>query len=157
AMNEEDPASQPPPAPDSVPGEQPATESSAGAPPVALEEFDLPAVEAAASAPAIDPAVAAGIAAGYVRQPVWWPPFAFAAALLVVGGVIGMAVGGAAADFMTASLEVLPFTLLALLAYLGVRHLGARLAAYAWLGVIVWATCFFVLLLTLASSVSAPL
>src|SRR5262245_40130615 len=114
-MNEEDPASQPPPAPDSVPGEQPATESSVGAPPVALEMFDLPAVEAAAaSTPAIDPAVAAGIAAGYVWQAVWWPPFAVVAALLVIGGVVGMALGGAAADFMEASLEVLPFALLAL-------------------------------------------
>ncbi len=66
----------------------------------------------------------------------WWPGYMLAAVLLAAGTVGGVILGGPLGQFMLAGMQTLPFALLALLAYLGVAHIWARVLAFLWLGVV---------------------
>jgi membrane protease YdiL (CAAX protease family) len=87
------------------------------------------------------------------RPPVkgWHIAAAFAALVVVYG--IGFAIGGEVGQIMLAGLQTLPFVLLALLAYLGIEQLWAKVAALLWLAAVV----LFSVLFSLGLSVTAVL
>ena len=128
-----------------------AGETPGAAPPApeTLAAFNLPPTWPEETAEEADPAIAAGRAAGYAWRRVWWPGFALAGAFLLVGAVLAFTFRGPVRDFMLASLEVLPFAPLPLLAYLGVRRMWARVASFLCLGALVWGMAGFVVLMTL--------
>ena len=66
----------------------------------------------------------------------WWPGYLLVAVLLAAGTVGGVMLGGPLGQFMLAGVETLPFAVLALLAYLGVARIWARVLAFLWLGVV---------------------
>src|SRR5437773_9693970 len=68
-----------------------------------LADFELPPAGQEESAPDVDPAVAAGEAAGYRWRAPRWPGFALAGAVLILGGVLAFAHPGPIRDFMIAS------------------------------------------------------
>lgn len=63
---------------------------------------------------------------------------AFAFGLFLVVFSTGLAVGGEVGDIMLAGVEPLPFTILAVLAYLGVDRRWARVATVMWLFLLVF-------------------
>lgn len=65
-----------------------------------------------------------------------------------VGIAVAIVVGGQLADFMLAGAQVVPFALLALLAYLGLRRPWARVISYIWLGIVLLGLAGVALLLT---------
>lgn len=73
---------------------------------------------------------------GYDPARRWWPGYLITAALLVVGTAGAVILRGELAQFMLAGLQVFPFALLALLAYLGLRYIWARVLAYIWLALV---------------------
>lgn len=85
--------------------------------------------------------------AGYQVTRQWWPGYLIAAALLVVGAVAGAIFQGQLGQFMLAGLQTLPFAILALFAYLGVREMWARVVAYLWLALVLGGLGAFALLL----------
>jgi uncharacterized protein len=70
--------------------------------------------------------------------------------LLATCIVAGTLVGGAIADFMLAGVQVMPFAVLAFLAYLALYHTWARLVSIIWLGIVLFGLAGVALLLTLA-------
>ena len=64
----------------------------------------------------------------------WAPALGVTALLLLVGGAGATVLGGPLAQFMVAGVQVIPFAILAFLAYLGVREMWARVLAFIWLG-----------------------
>ncbi len=74
--------------------------------------------------------------AGYTRLRQWWPGYGLAGLLLVFGTVGGALLGGPLGQFMLSGIQTLPFALLALLTYLGVEYVLARVFAFLWLGVL---------------------
>lgn len=64
--------------------------------------------------------------------------------LIVVSS--GMLVGGEAGSFMTASMQVVPFVVLAVLAYLAPHHLWAKVATLVWLGIVLIGIALFSLM-----------
>ncbi len=69
---------------------------------------------------------------------------ALAALLGCVG--VGMLVGGELGDFMTASMQVLPFVVLAILAYLAIEQFWAKVVSVLWLGMLLFGFAVFCLM-----------
>jgi membrane protease YdiL (CAAX protease family) len=65
-----------------------------------------------------------------------WPGYTAAAVLLLVGTVGAGILGGQLAQFMLAGIQVLPFAVLALFAYAGIRQTWAKVFAFLWLGIV---------------------
>jgi membrane protease YdiL (CAAX protease family) len=73
---------------------------------------------------------------GYTQIRQWWPGYFLAGLLLVLGVVGGLLLGGPLGQFMLSSIQILPFALLALLTYLGLEYILARVFAFLWLGIL---------------------
>lgn len=73
---------------------------------------------------------------GYTQIRQWWPGYFLAGLLLVLGTAGGLLLGGPLGQFMLSSIQTLPFALLALLTYLGVEYILARVFAFLWLGLL---------------------
>ena len=65
-----------------------------------------------------------------------WPGYTAAAIVLVFGAIGAALLGGPLAQFMLAGIQVLPFAVLALFAYLGVRQTWTKVLAFLWLGTV---------------------
>ncbi len=111
-----------------------------------LAEFDLPPSGAPAASPIYR------WPADYQPRDLHWGRYVGVAALLLVAGFAGLAVGGPVGEFLSAGLEVLPFALLAFLAYAGLRRPGALAAAFGWHGLVFLATAGFTLLMVVAAA-----
>lgn len=87
-----------------------------------------------------------------------WAPFGIGAALFVLLFVAGSALGGELGSLMAASLNALPFALLAILAYMGgPRPNWAWLATGAWLSLMIGFASLAALGLSIASLVEGGL
>lgn len=73
---------------------------------------------------------------GYNVPQRWGPRQLTAATLLFVGSFAAILFSGQLGQFMLAGLQVFPFAVLALLAYLGVRHQVATVFALLWLALV---------------------
>src|SRR5690348_12491506 len=73
---------------------------------------------------------------GYTQIRQWWPGYVLAGLLLVLGTAGGILLKGQLGQFMLSSIQTLPFALLALLTYLGVEYILARVFAFLWLGLL---------------------
>lgn len=80
----------------------------------------------------------------------WWPGYVLGALLLGAGTGAAAFFGGQFAQFMLAGAQVVPFAVLALLAYLGVRHLWVGVLAFLWLGAVLFGLGMVSVLLVLA-------
>lgn len=78
-------------------------------------------------------------------------------ALLVILYPIGLAIGGELGQIMVASLQTIPFVLLALLAYLGIDRLWAKVAAYGWLALLAGGGAFLAFGMALAALLNGPM
>lgn len=76
--------------------------------------------------------------------------YVVAAIAVIFGIVAATVVGGPFADFMLAGAQVVPFALLALLAYVGVQREWARVLSLVWLAIVLLGLAGIALLLTLA-------
>jgi hypothetical protein len=86
-----------------------------------------------------------------------WPPgYLIAALVLIVGVVGGIRFHGPLAEFMVAGLEVVPFALLALLAYLGVARAWAQILSFAWLLTLLLGMSVVAFALTFATAGQQP-
>ena len=79
----------------------------------------------------------------------WWPGYVLTAVAVLAGAVGGMIVGGPLGQFMVAGMQVIPFAVLAFLAYLGVRHTWAQVLAFLWLALVLLGIAGFAVLLVL--------
>jgi membrane protease YdiL (CAAX protease family) len=84
-------------------------------------------------------------------QPIKLWPFGVGFLILAVLFGVGVAAGGELAQLMLAALQTLPFVVLALLAYLGIERMWAKVLALLWLGLIVLGLGGTTLLLSLAT------
>jgi membrane protease YdiL (CAAX protease family) len=80
----------------------------------------------------------------------WWPGYVIVAVLLLAGAIGGAVLRGSLGDFMVAGVEVVPFAILAFLAYLGVRQTWAQVLAFIWLLMVLLGLSGIALLLALA-------
>ena len=90
----------------------------------------------------------------YDRTHQWWPGYLIAAIVICVASIVGIIVRGALGEFMLAGAQVVPFAVLALLAYVGLRSDVARIFSLLWLGIVVLGMAGLALLLTLAPAVT---
>jgi membrane protease YdiL (CAAX protease family) len=88
-------------------------------------------------------------ATGYTDTRQWWPGYLIAALVLFIGMVAGVVFEGTIGQFMLAGMQVLPFAVLAIFAYLGVRHVWARVIAFIYLGVLLLGIGFVAMLMLL--------
>ncbi len=75
-------------------------------------------------------------AAGYTRPRHVLAGYLTVGALVIAGLIGAFVFTGPFAQFMLSGIQVFPFALLALLAYLGVRRTWAQVLAYIWLGLV---------------------
>src|SRR5687768_2523764 len=73
---------------------------------------------------------------GYTTTRQWWPGYLIAALVLFFGTGAGLVFPGPIGQFMLAGMQVLTFDVLALFAYLRVRHSWARVVAFIYLYVL---------------------
>lgn len=66
------------------------------------------------------------------------PGYMIGAALLSIGALAAIVVSGQLGDFLLAGFQVVPFAILALLAYVGVRHQVATVFALLWLALVLF-------------------
>ena len=88
-----------------------------------------------------------GAATDYRLRRQWWPGYLLVALVLAIGAAGGAIWQGPLGQFMVAGIQTLPFALLALLAYLGVTRIWARVIAFIWLGVLLLGVGGFAMLL----------
>ena len=87
-------------------------------------------------------------AAEYRDRRQWVPGYLLVAIWLIIGTISGAILGGPLAEFMATGAQMLPLAILALLTYLGVRRMWARVLAFVWLGVALLGLAVVVVLLT---------
>lgn len=86
----------------------------------------------------------------------WWPGYLIAALVLVVAIVGGTIFQGQLGQFMLAGSQVVPFAILAVLAYLGVRYDWIKIISYFWLALVLIGLAGVAVLLIVAAN-AAPL
>lgn len=84
----------------------------------------------------------------------WWPGYLIAGVLLLVGVIVGAVFGGQIGQFMLAGAQVVPFAILAVLAYLGVRYDWVKAISYVWLALILSGLAAVAVLLIVAAQAS---
>ena len=80
-----------------------------------------------------------------------WPGYLSVALLLIVGVIVGAVFGGQLGQFMLAGSQVVPFAILAVLAYLGVRSDWVKVISYVWLALILAGLAAVAVLLIVAA------
>lgn len=89
-------------------------------------------------------------ATSYDRSRQWWPGYLLAAVAVLVAGLASMIFGGPLGQFMLAGVEVVPFAVLALLAYFGLRSDVAKVFALIWLALVIFGLAGLAMLLALS-------
>ncbi len=82
----------------------------------------------------------------------WWPGYLIAALVLVVAIVAGTIFQGQVGQFMLAGSQVVPFAILAVLAYLGVRYDWIKIISYFWLALVLAGLAGVAVLLIVAAN-----
>lgn len=80
-----------------------------------------------------------------------WPGYLSVALLLIIGVIVGAVFGGQIGQFMLAGSQVVPFAILAVLAYLGVRSDWVKVISYVWLALILAGLAAVAILLIVAA------